>query len=171
MEKFEKINKSTESIYSERSFADVVYQIFSTISNAEIEREPRLRTEISNKPNIPDMVVKIDNDVYIVEIKYYRSKNVQMTLINNAIKYLQYYSSHKKVLVIPNFITESERAAINKLDKNITLLDGYDLFNLTIQTPSLNEKLKSFLLMEYFNQDYLTSKHKSNFIKKIKKKQ
>lgn len=169
MEKFEKINKSTESIYSERSFADVVYQIFSTISNAEIEREPRLRTEISNKPNIPDMVVKIDNDVYIVEIKYYRSKNVQMTLINNAIKYLQYYSSHKKVLVIPNFITESERAAINKLDKNITLLDGYDLFNLTIQTPSLNEKLKSFLLMEYFNQDYLTSKHKSNFIKKIKK--
>lgn len=55
-----------------------------------------------------------------------------MTLINNAIEYLQYYSSYKKVLIIPNFITKSERAAINELDKNITLLDGYDLFNLTI---------------------------------------
>lgn len=169
MEKFKKINKSTELIYSEKYFADVVYEIFSTISNAEIEREPRLRTEINNKRYVPDMMVKIDNDVYIVEIKYYRSKNIQMTLINNAIKYLQYYSSYKKVLVIPNFITESERAAINELDKNINLLDGYDLFNLTTQTPSLNEKLKLFLVMEYFNQDYLTSKHESNFIKKLKK--
>ena len=107
--------------------------------------------------------------IYIVEIKYYRSKNVQMTLINNAIEYLQYYSSYKKVLIIPNFITKSERAAINELDKNITLLDGYDLFNLTIQTPLLNEKLKSLLVMEYFNQDYLPSDHESNFIKKLKK--
>lgn len=168
MEKFKKINKSTESIYSEKYFEDVVFEIFSTFSNAEIEREPRLRTEINNKPYIPDMVVKIDNDVYIVEIKYYRSKNIQMTLINNAIKYLQHYSSYKKVLVIPNFISESERAAINELDKNITLLDGYDLFNLTIQTPSLNEKLKLFLVMEYFNQDNLPEIQDCDFIEKLK---
>lgn len=167
MEKFEKINKSTESIYSERSFADVVYQIFSTISNAEIKREFPLRTE-NNRRYISDMLVKIDNDTYIVEIKYYRSKNVQMTLISNAIKHLQFYTSYKKVLVIPNFITESERFAINELDKNIILLDGYNLLNLTIQAPSLNDKLKSFLVMEYFNQDNLSETQDIDFIKKLK---
>ena len=167
MEKFKKINKSTESIYSERSFADVVYQIFSTISNAEIKREFPLRTE-NNGRYISDMLVKIDNDTYIVEIKYYRSKNVQMTLISNAIKHLQFYTSYKKVLVIPNFITESERFAINELDKNIILLDGYNLLNLTIQDPSLNDKLKSFLVMEYFNQDHLPEIQDIDFIKKLK---
>ncbi|RDE94598.1 hypothetical protein DPW03_09685 [Aggregatibacter aphrophilus] len=64
MEKFKKINKSTQPIYSEKYFTDVVYEIFSTISNAEIEIEPTLSIEINNCRYIPDMVVKINNDIY-----------------------------------------------------------------------------------------------------------
>lgn len=165
MEKSKKINKPTESIYSGKYFEDVVCEIFSIFAHTERINKPILE----NNNYIPDMLVKIDNETYIIEVKYYRSKNTPITLIYNAIKKLKILSSYKAILVIPNFITKSERAAIAKIDKNLILIDGYDLFNLTIQTPLLNEKLKSLLVMEYFNQDYLLSDHESNFIKKLKK--
>ena len=178
MEKFKKINKSTESIYSGKYFEDVVFEIFSTFSNAEIEKEPILYTEIKNNRYIPDMLVKIDNETYITEVKYYRSKNPQMTLINNAIKYLKTYSTDKKILVIPNFITKPEKLIIEEITDNIILLDGYDLLYLSSKNPSLHEKLKSILIMDYYDENYfsenyqqtknkLKTKH-NNFIEKIK---
>lgn len=178
MEKFKKINKSTESIYSGKYFEDIVFEIFSTFSNAEIKKEPISYTKTKNNRYIPDMLVKIDNETYITEVKYYRSKNTQMTLINNAIKYLETYSTDKKILVIPNFITNPEKNTIEEIINNIILLDGYDLLYLSSKNPSLHEKLKSILIMDYYNENYFLENYQqtknnpktkhNDFIEKIK---
>ena len=90
------------------NFENIIYELLSIFNFDSIEREPKLDGRYR-----PDFLVKISEEKYIIEVKYYRSGRIQPSLIDNAIFRLRQYKNYKKALIIYSFINFQDRHLLN----------------------------------------------------------
>lgn len=135
-----------------KQFEDIVYQIFESYKLNDLNRETLIDQTTGYRA---DITFRIGNKTYIVEIKHYRTKNIQYGLIKRAVEQLENYKNyadfHKLILVTSNVLDNASRSILKAEYPNIIFIGINDLI-LSCHNEIERERLKAIIDFDVINQ-------------------
>lgn len=123
-------------------FEDVVFEILQSHINS-----PQSITREQNNTEF-DFLATIDSNEHAIEVKHYRTQQVQQSLIRQAARRLAHGIFQRKIqhgmLIVSCIIPQEQREAL-KIEHKINIVDQIELRHWCKSNPNLTEKLEHIL--------------------------